>query len=123
MMLEFRQLLQAKLDELVSQPVYFKRAPMPASFPYVVYALPNQPFDGEYIEQGTLEVDGWDDDRNTAVLEAMMAQVSLLDKIVLVGTNFRVVLYKDAILYIDDDDPDINRIKYSFTYKIYRGDY
>lgn len=122
MMLELRQLIQAKLDQLLTYPVFFMRAPSPGTFPYAVWGFFGQTDDGESTTTGSIEVDGWGTTRNTTILEGIMDQVELMDKIVLVGTTFRVVFYKESTLYLDDDNPDIRRIKQTYNYKIFRSD-
>lgn len=107
-MLEIRKFLNARLKDIHPR-VYFLHAPETATFPYVVYS-----FEITNLEDGvsllTLDVDGWDNNPDTTMLEMMMMNVhdSFKEAHVLTEKLF-VHFHTDRRLPVQDNDPSLHR--------------
>ena len=95
--------------------VYSEAAPDTATYPYLVYDLPNSTDDGT-LENFILDVDGWDDNTNTTDLEAMMAAADAVLHRQTVYTSGTVCLtmYREHRLNLRDSDKRIRRRKYIY---------
>jgi len=122
-MIKLRTALQAFLIAKHAR-VYFQAAPEDATYPYIVFDLPDIEDGGEYQEQGLAEVDGWDlpATGDTTVIETLMATINSLNKSVLTAQDMRAVFFLDRKLSLKDDDSRIKRRKYIYLVKIYKGE-
>lgn len=108
-MLAIRALIQAQL-EAVHPRVYYQIAPEKAPLPYLVYDISPIHDDGEYTQQMSIGIDGWDINDDTTRLETLMAAVNArLDKRAILGTGFALVLYFDTKTALTDSDLRIKR--------------
>jgi hypothetical protein len=111
--------------------VYFQQADTKAAFPYLVFDLPNMFDSGDSPVIYVLDVDGWDDDANTAVLEELMETVDgdgnesnptgLRRRVLAVGENSRAAVYRDAMLAPPPptDEPKLRRRRFSYQVRVY----
>ena len=121
-MIDFRTALQAKLKTIHAR-VYSQLAPEDATFPYLVYDLPNDIDDGESMELVVVDVDGWDtpSDGDTTALETLMTAVNAgLNKATITSGHTTAILYLDTKLSLTDDDPRIRRRKYIYQARIFK---
>jgi hypothetical protein len=94
--------------------VYFQDAPETATFPYLVYDLPNSSDDGS-LERFVMDIDGWDDSKDTTALETLMDSVDKeLHRKSVMLQNMAVTFYRENRLSLTDDDPRIRRRKYIY---------
>lgn len=115
-MLELRIIIQAHLETIHPQ-VYFQKASPDAEFPYLVFDIPNIIGDGESVEVAVVDVDGWNKGADTTAIETLMASVNLgLNK----KTLNNITLYLEIKLVLQDDDPRIQRRKYTYQARIFR---
>ena len=101
--------------------VHYEVAPESATYPYLVYNLPNS-IDSGTLEQFVLDVDGWDDDTDTTTLEALMyaADQALHRKSVVSGDlGFRI--YRENRLVLDEKESRLRRRKYIYQIRLYEG--
>lgn len=122
-MIKLRIALQAYLKALHPR-VYYQDAPESATYPYIVYDLPNTIDTGEYEELIVVDIDGWDAPANgdTTALEALMTKINSLNKTVLTADDMRAVFYLDTKLALTDDDPRIKRRRYTYQAKLFKGE-
>jgi hypothetical protein len=94
---------------------YYQAAPKSATFPYLVYDLPNSTDDG-VMERFVLEVDGWDKSKDTTVIETLMDSVDkeLHRKTVILADAISATFYRENRIPLRDDDPQICRRKYVY---------
>jgi len=115
-MIELRTAIQAKL-ETIHPRVFFQDVPPEAEYPYLVFNIPDILDDGESMEVAVVDVDGWSKGADTTILETLMATVNLgLNKKTLNGIAF----YLDIKLALQDDDPRIQRRKYTYQAQIFK---
>lgn len=118
-MIELRKILRAQLEAIHPRAI-FQNTTDTVQFPYLVYDIPNVYFDGESGQIATVDVDGWDDDPDTAALENLMALVrSYLDKKTFQTEKIAVTFYLDSVLPLTDEDPHIKRRKYIFQARLF----
>ena len=108
--------------------VYFQKAPDNATFPYIVYDLPNS---GENFsrEDFILEVDFWDNVLDTTVLETLVGSVDgdghilnptgLHRKNIYVNGVISAKFYRQARLTIVDEDDRIKRRQLRYQVQAY----
>jgi hypothetical protein len=121
-MIDLRTALKAKLTSLCAG-VYFESAPKDATYPYLVYSLPNGLDDGESMELVVVDIDGWDSPAlgDTTALETLMTAVNAgLNKTTITSGNITATLYLVTKLSLVDDDPRIKRRKYVYQAKLFR---
>ena len=119
-MLDLRKAILAKLKTIHPR-VYFQSAPELASFPYIVFDIPNIYDDGEGTETATVDVDAWDNSADTTALEMLIASVNAgLNKSTLASGNLTATFYLDTKIPLIDDDQTIHRRKYIYQAKIYK---
>jgi len=105
----------------IHQRVYFQEAPTTASFPYIVFDIPNIYDDGEGTETATVDVDAWDNSADTTALEMLITLVNAgLNKSTLTSGDLTATFYLDTKIPLTDDDPTIHRRKYIYQAKLFR---
>ncbi|WP_040413427.1 DUF3168 domain-containing protein [Desulfosporosinus sp. OT] len=120
-MIELRTVLNVYLKSIYPNVYHSESVPETATFPYLVYDLPNVIDDGESMETVVVDIDGWDIDKDTTALETLMAEVNYgLSKRTLATGNIAVTFYLDTKLSLRDDDPQIRRRKYTYQAKLFR---
>lgn len=121
--IEIRKIINVALKSIHPQ-VYYRSAPADATFPYLVYDLPNSIDDGS-LENFVLDVDAWDLPANgsTTALETLIdsADKSLHRQTITVEGNLAVTFYRENRLTLTDDDPNIKRRKYIYQVRTYEG--
>jgi len=119
-MIELRKAINAKLKSIHPR-VFFQAAPEDATFPYLVFDIPNIFDDGEGQEVATVDIDAWDINPDTTALETLIASVNAgLNKTVLTSDNLTAAFYLDNKIPLADDDPRIHRRKYIYQAKLFR---
>jgi hypothetical protein len=100
--------------------VYFEQAPDNAVYPYIVYNLPNS-FEEGIMEQFVLDIDAWDNSKDTTSLETLIDSVdqSLHRKVAVVNDTMAFIFYRENRLSLTDDDPRIRRRKYVYQIRTY----
>lgn len=116
-MIKLRQALHPYLKNLYDR-VYFQEAPNKAQLPYIVYNFTMYP-DGEGTTTVTLEIDGWDNSKDTTALENMMETINQINKTVITTDDLSVVFYLDSKIAYVEDDTKYNRRRYSYTGYLY----
>lgn len=119
---ELRKLINTTL-RTVHPRVYYQRAPETATYPYLVYDLPDS-IDDRPIEQFNLEVDGWDKPSggDTTALETLMDSVDrALNNKRGIFSEFGVTIFRARRLPLTDDDPLIHRRKYAYDLRVIGG--
>jgi hypothetical protein len=115
-MIELRTAIQAQLETIHSR-VFFQDVPSGTEFPYIVFDIPNILDDGESMEVAVVDIDGWSKGADTTTIETLMAAVNLgLDK----KTLNNVPFYLETKLTLQDDDPRIQRRKYTYQAKLFK---
>jgi hypothetical protein len=118
---ELRLTIQAFLNTKHPR-VYFQKAVAGAVFPYIVYDLPNAFETGEPPEVWVLDVDCWDNNPDTAALDALIESIdSELHRKTLVIGNARAQVYRDTRLApITEDEPTLKRRRYTYQVRVYQ---
>ena len=119
--IEIRKIINIALKSIHPR-IYYRSAPDTAVFPYLVYDLPNSTDDGT-LEQFVLDVDAWDRPSNgdTTIVEILIdsADKSLHRKTITVDDNLAVTFYRENRLTLTDDDPNIERRKYTYEVRTF----
>lgn len=120
-MIEVRKAINTYLKTLHPR-VYFQIAPESATFPYIVYDLPNSFSDGEGSELISLDIDGWDTNNtgDSTALENLMKTINSIDKKTLTTTEIAITLFLDNKIPLLDDDKAIHRRKYIYSGRLIR---
>lgn len=102
--------------------VYFQNAVPEATFPYLVYDLPNAIDTGELPEVWVLDVDFWDNKPDTSELDALVESIdSDLHRKTFVIGNARAQVYRDIRLApITADEPTLKRRRYTYQVRVYQ---
>jgi hypothetical protein len=117
-MYNLRKTIQAQL-KTVHPRLHFMSAPENTKFPYIVYQIEITNI-GDDLQMVTLDVDGWDDNRDTTELEILMDGVKQsLNKQIMINDKLAVFFDLDRRLTLTDSDPRINRRKYIFNGRLY----
>jgi len=121
MFYELRQQIQTLL-KTIDDNIFFMVAKDNATFPYVVFDLPNS-IDSGHLENFVLDIDVWDDNTDTTELEALCDSIdSAIHKhTIVVDDTFGVVFYRDSRLTLTDEDPRIRRRKYTYQARVYQN--
>lgn len=123
MMIKLRQLLHPVLRDATDNKAYFRKNPTTPNYPYVVYSFGTVMDDGEYEAIVPLDVDGWSDNPVTLPLETLMETVNnVLDKKAIVDTGIGLAIYLDNILYLEDEDPALDRRRYTYLIRVTKGE-
>lgn len=118
-MIELRKELNNVLKSIHSRS-YFQRPPDDAQFPYVVYDLPSSNTI-EDLEVLTLDVDVWDNKKDTTALETLTDQLdSTLHKYKVLHASFQFSIYRTTRLFLIDDDPRLTRRRLSYQIRFFR---
>jgi hypothetical protein len=121
--IELRTAMKTFLKSIHPQ-VYFEIPSDKATFPYLIYDLPNSLTIDESTETFVLEIDGWDTpaDQDTTALEMLMDSVDkgLQGKVVLIsGMAFK--FHRENRFSLRDDDKRIRRRKYVYEIRTFSG--
>jgi hypothetical protein len=117
-MKEVRQAIVTQLKS-VHPRVYFLKATDTAQFPYLVYTIEITDL-GDGLRLVTLDVDGWDNQDDTTVLEDLMINVkNALNRNIMINDNLYMSIYVDRQLALTDDNPDLNRRTNIFIGRLY----
>ena len=101
--------------------VHYEDAPDNATYPYLVFNLPNS-IDSGTLEQFVLDVDGWDDDTNTTTLEALMYSADqVLHRKTFISGDLGFRVYRSNRLVLDEREPRLRRRKYIYEVRAYEG--
>lgn len=112
-MIKVRDAIEAQL-KLIHPRAYFLRAPKGAQLPYLVYTLTTSFMLGEQ-EVWPLEVDAWDNDADSATVDALSRQVAdTLHRWRYVGDGISLKVYREGRMALDDDDARIKRRRVMF---------
>jgi hypothetical protein len=108
--------------------VYFEEAPDNATYPYVVYNLPNS-ISAFNREDFSLEIDVWDNVNNTTALETLVGNIDgngdltnptgLNYKNIYVSNKLAATFYRESRLIIRDEDKRIKRRQLRYRIKTY----
>ena len=105
--------------KLVHSNVYFEQAPENATFPYIVFKLPNST-ENEAREDFILEVDIWDNNSDTTTLETLTNNIDTqLNRTHHTETNVVCSIYRINRLMIPDPDPNIRRRQLRYQVQTY----
>ena len=100
---------------------HYEDAPETATYPYLVFNLPNS-IDSGTLEQFVLDVDGWDDDTNTTTLEALMYSVDqALHRRSIISGDLGLRIYRENRLVLDEKESRLRRRKYIYQIRVYEG--
>jgi len=119
-MIELREVIQQLLKS-VHQSVFFHSAPSKIQYPYIVYDM--EIYDlGEDVWLVTMEVDGWDDDKDSESLETLLSNINdQLNKTSIVTKNFAMIVALERIMPLSDEkDKTINRRRYVYEGRLYK---
>jgi hypothetical protein len=117
-MQEIRNVIKSQLKAIHPR-VYFLKAPNNAQFPYLVYTIELTDL-GDGLRMVTLDVDGWDNQDHTTVLETLMTSVkNALDRNLSINENLFLSFYLDRQLALTDDNPQLNRRTNIFLGRLY----
>ena len=120
-MLEIRKAIFTLVKQ-ATQNVFYQDAPSKVesnSYPFITIDISNSTDDGT-LERFTMDIDGWDADKNTTVLETMMHDVDLKlhRKTVYItdaiGGQMGVTIYRENRLTFDESDSRIFRRRYIY---------
>lgn len=102
------------------KPVYFEQAPQGASYPYIVYKLPNTVNVQADRQDYSLVIDIWDNKSDTTALETLTSDVDkLLYRLRVTDENQFLMFERENRLMIPDESADIKRRQLQYTVKQY----
>lgn len=111
------------LYTLLSQaqkPVYFEQAPSGASYPYIVFKVPDSVNVESDRQDYSLIIDVWDNQADTTALENLTSDVDkLLHKLRVTDENQFLMFERENRLMIPDEDTAIKRRQLQYTVKQY----
>lgn len=117
-MIELRVELNKLLKEIHPR-VYFMKAPDTATFPYIVYDLP-QSFTDDDLEVFNLDIDIWDNNTDTTEIESLANQIwKALDRLNFINDDVQFSIYRQSRHTVEDDDPRIRRRTLIFSVRYY----
>lgn len=109
--------------------VYLEYAPTDAVFPYVIYDLPSSYAGDSDREDFVLEIDVWDNSKDTTVLETLSGSIDgngdifnptgLNRKNIYVDGKLAATCYREARFMIRDEDNRINHRQLRYTIQTY----
>ena len=120
---ELRTAIQTLLKTLHPR-VFFQVAKENAVYPYVVFDLPNS-VDSGTLENFVLDVDVWDVNTDTTVLETLINTIdeALHKRTIVIDKKMAFVIYRENRLTLTDDEPSIRRRKYIYQVRTYQKYY
>lgn len=123
---ELRAAIQAVLDGLHPR-VFYQAARGNPEFPYLVWDL-TRAFDDGNTEVYLLEVDGWDQAKDTTALEDLMETVDgdgdlvapsgLHRRVLNVPGQVAATIYRESRQSIPDEDDRIRRRRYTYEVRV-----
>ena len=118
-MINLRKALVTILKEEHSR-VYFQRAPINATFPYVVYDLPNA-FDNNDQDIYNFDIDIWDNAQDSTTLETLASTMwKKFNKYHYIDEDIQFSVYRDNRLPpLDEDKTNIIRRKLIFQLRYF----
>lgn len=117
---ELKKSIVTKLSA-VHPRVYFHVAPDNATYPFLVFDLPNAIDDGT-LEQFVFDLDGWDDGSSTSTLDTLMYNAdNALHRKSIVSNGLTFTMYRNNRLTVGDPDKRLKRTKYIYTVRTYEG--
>lgn len=119
-MVELRTMIQTYLKTKNSR-IYFQIAPDNATYPFVVYELPNSIDDGA-MENFVLDIDVWDDKSDTTALETLASDIDNgLHRLTLVQNGLGATFYRTSRLSMTDDDSRLRRRRLIYQIRTHIG--
>jgi hypothetical protein len=117
-MKEVRQAINNNLKSIQPR-TYFLQSPPGAPFPRLVYTIEITNLEDE-LKLVTLDVDGWDNQKDTTALEDLMTSVkNAFNKNLVINDKLFISFYLDRQLALTDDDPQLNRRTNIFLGRLY----
>lgn len=117
---ELRKIIQTYLKTKHSR-VYFQIAPDNATYPFVVFELPNSMDDGS-MERFILDIDIWDDESDTTTLESIAGEIDKgLHRSTYISNGVGATFYRENRLSLLDNDSRLRRRKLIFQIRTHEG--
>ena len=109
-----------KILKEVHTNVYFKRAKTGATYPYIIFDLPNSA-SIEDMELINFDVDVWDNNTDSSIIEDLASVVwNKLNRLHHVDENMSFGIYRMTRLSLnDEDDTRLNRRLLTFNIRLY----
>lgn len=107
------------MESLTDIPVFYQRADVETEYPFLVFEYRRlTTSDGR--ENYVLEVNAWDMHKTSSRIEAEMNSLENgLHKSVTNDKERTIVIYKDSIQPVDDENKEIKRIRAQFEMQIF----
>jgi hypothetical protein len=119
-MIELRKVIQTYLKSKHAR-VYFQVAPDNATYPFVVYELPNSIDDGA-MERFVLDIDVWDDESDTTSLETLASNIDNgLHRLTVMSNGLGCTFYRENRMSMTDDDSRLRRRKLIYQIRTHEG--
>jgi hypothetical protein len=116
-MIKIRKILLDYLKSVHSR-VYYEVAPETATLPYVVFDLPNSVNFEADRQDFTLEIDVWDNNKDTTGIETLTTNIDkVLHKLRHLDNDYLLIIERNNRLNISD--PDLKRRMLRYTVKVY----
>jgi len=121
-MIDLRKAIQP-LIKAIHPSVYFHEAPKETPYPYIVYDIEIYGL-GEGNELVTLEIDGWDDNKDSLPLETMLENINnTFKELSIITDTFAITFSLDRILPLSDEsDKAVNKRRYVYEGRLLRSD-
>lgn len=117
MTIALRKSVQEFLKEHCSE-VYYRRASKTAKYPRCVFSI--DLYEDEGLQRGTLSVDVYDNQNDTAELETLAQNIrTALNRKILSSDKTKCACYYDRVLPLEDEDKGINRRQLQFELRVY----
>lgn len=116
--IKIRNDIQALLSS-INPEIYYEVADNDVVYPHVVFDLVNSTDDGT-MERFVLEIDGWDDNKDTTELETLMSEIDqALHRRTVVIDEISLTFYRENRLTVRDPNPNLRRRQYSYQVRVY----
>lgn len=122
-MIDLRKTIQS-LIKAIHPRVYFHEAPKSETpYPYIVYDIEIYGL-GEGNELVTLEIDGWDDNKDSLPLETLLENINnTFKELSIITDTFAITFSLDRILPLSDEsDKAVNKRRYVYEGRLLRSD-